>query len=120
MICIIEFLEETMELQFDDVLKEWMKELLNFVSRARFSYELMGVLDKPEYEYLTLADSVTSQFFCFIMNEELSNSSGKFDLDKLCEAISLDNESSKIDKNIFKRNFEYMKEVAVNQFNTYF
>ncbi|MGG7162964.1 hypothetical protein [Clostridium ihumii] len=112
-----------MQLQFDEVLKEWMNELIDFlkvVCKHRTVYECLGVLDKPGYEYFTLADSVTSQLFYFIMNEELSNSSANFALKELCEFITLDKENNEVNMKKFAINFGYMKELAVNQFNAYF
>lgn len=112
-----------MKLQFDDELKKWMNELISFldyVCRARLTYWKLDILDELGYEYLTLADSVTSQLFYFIMNEELSNSSGNFALEELCKYISLDSNDNTIDEAIFRRNLQYMSELAINQFNTYF
>lgn len=111
-------------LVFDKVYKEWMQKLIVFMKRVGYEqgkYNLCPfgeiLLKRPEYSFLGTSTAVASQFFYFLMKDELSEATQNFALDFLCEYISTNEETETVDDNVFKENRDYMINLATQDFN---
>lgn len=105
----------SVQLTFDKTYKEWMQKLIAFMKKvgaqqARYllSPITSGLLERPEYSFFGTSTSVASQFFYFLMKDELSESTENFALDILCKYITTDEEKETIDETEYNQNIEYM------------
>lgn len=105
------------KLTFDQVYREWMREILSFVRKVsveRNNYP-KDVLYKPEYSFFGTSEAVADQFFYFIMKDELSESNGNAALDKLCKYIT--EKDGFINEVEFLENRNYMITLCTQEFN---
>lgn len=109
---------------FDKVYKEWMQKLIAFMKRVgneQGKYNLCPfgefLIQRPEYSFLGTSTTVASQFFYFLMKDELSEATQNFALEFLCKYISTNEETETVDDNVFRENREYMINLATQNFN---
>ena len=114
----------SINLIFDKVYKEWMQKLIDFMKRVgreqgKYNLCLLGesLIQRPEYSFLGTSTAVASQFFYFLMKDELSEATQNFALDFLCKYISTNEETETVDDNEIRENREYMIDLATQKHN---
>lgn len=112
------------QLTFDKEYKEWMQLLITFMRKvgsesAKFEICPIGckLLSKPESNFLGTSRGVASQFFYFLMKDELSECTQNFALDVLCEHISTDEGNNTITSVELEENRNYMIQLVKEDFN---
>ncbi|EQF26817.1 hypothetical protein QEW_0965 [Clostridioides difficile CD160] len=111
-------------LTFDNIYNKRMQSLIIFMkkvgyeaSKYRISPYGDELISKPEYSFLGTSMAVASQFFYFLMKDQLSECTNNFALDFLCKYISTDKEDKTINENVFLENQNYMINLTKERFN---
>ena len=93
-----EYNGKDIDLVFDKEYRGWMQKLIKFIKKVgdeqnkyKMSYATRKLLDKEEFEFMGTSIQCASQFFYFLMKDEMSESVKNFPLDSLCKGISENN-----------------------------